>query len=464
MTMHTAGRILVALIAWGALSFGAVYPWGYWPLAIGCAAIGGWAMVITRAWREPRPRLVAIALGLIAAALLIQVIPFPRAVVGWLSPAAEPLHGQLQVGWGLRPPASLSLSIAPEGTATALLLFLAFGALLVGLMRAMSYLPREWLVSQLAIFGLVMALFGIIQRVVSGPGDIPVYGFWRPEAGYATPFGPFINSNHFAGWMLLVLPLAVAYASAQVQQARGPFLTDWRSWFRWLATPDASRFLFLAIAILIMAIALVLTGSRSGLGSFIVATAVLAYFAARRAHGRTRRVLPAFYLVLLVIAAVGWVGVDFTVARFEHASAELGERATAWRDTWSIFRDFPVTGLGFGGYGQAMLVYQTAERHSIYLQAHNEYLQILAEGGVLVALPVLLTVVILAINIRHRLRGHDDAQTYWLRAGAVAGLAGIATQSLLDFSLQMPGNAMMCAVVLALALHRPASVSHAHRV
>jgi O-antigen ligase len=111
-----------------------------------------------------------------------------------------------------------------------------------------------------------------------------------------------------------------------------------------------------------------------------------------------------------------------------------------------------------------MLVYQTAERHSIYLQAHNEYLQILAEGGVLVALPVLLTVVILAINIRHRLRGHDDAQTYWLRAGAVAGLAGIATQSLLDFSLQMPGNAMMCAVVLALALHRPASVSHAHRV
>ena len=463
MTMQTAGRLLVALIAWGALSFGAVYPWGYWPLAIGCLAVGAWSAVVTRAWREPRPRVVAIALGLIACALLLQIIPFPRSVVGWVSPAAEPLHSQLEVGWALRPPPSLSLSIAPEGTVTALLLFLAFGVLLVGLMRAMSYMPREWLVSQLVIFGLVMALFGIIQRVVSGPGDIAVYGFWRPETGYATPFGPFINRNHFAGWMLLILPLAVAYASAQVQQARGPFLTDVRSWFRWLSTPDASRFAFLAIAILVMAIALVLTGSRSGLGSFIVGTAVLALFAARRARGKTKRVLPAFYLALLLIAAVGWVGIDFTVARFEHASTEFGERVAAWRDTWRIFRDFPVTGLGFGGYAQGMLVYQTAERHSFYEQAHNEYLQILAEGGLLVAIPVLLTIVILAFNIRHRFRGQDDSQTYWLRAGAVAGLAAIATQSMLDFSLQMPGNAMMCVVVLAIALHRPSS-THAHRV
>lgn len=464
MTMQTAGRVLVGLVAWGALSFGAVYPWGYWPLALGCAAIGLWCAIVTRAWREPRPRTVTICLAVIAAAMVLQVVPFPRRVVAWISPAAEPLHGQLQVGWAVQPPASFSLSIAPEGTLVALALFMAFGILLVGLMRAVSYMPREWLVSQFVVFGLVMALFGIIQRVVSGPGDIPVYGFWRPASGYATPFGPFINRNHFAGWMLLVLPLAVAYASAQVQQARGPFLTDFRSWMRWLATPDASRFLFLAIAILVMAIALVLTGSRSGLGSFVVSTAVLGWFAARRAHGKTRRVLPAFYLVLLVTAAVGWVGLDVTVARFEHASSEFAERANAWRDTWRIFRDFPVAGLGFGGYGQAMLVYQTAARHSIYLQAHNEYLQVLAEGGLLVAVPVLLTLIVLGVNIRHRLRGPDDLSTAWLRAGAVAALAGIAAQSVLDFSLQMPGNAMMCVIVLALALHRPSSTTHAHRV
>jgi hypothetical protein len=39
--------------------------------------------------------------------------------------------------------------------------------------------------------------------------------------------------------------------------------------------------------------------------------------------------------------------------------------------------------------------------------------------------------------------GPDTVQTYWLRAGAVAGLAGIAAQSLVEFSLQMPGNALM---------------------
>jgi O-antigen ligase len=123
-----------------------------------------------------------------------------------------------------------------------------------------------------------------------------------------------------------------------------------------------------------------------------------------------------------------------------------------------------VTGTGVGGYGTAMLVYQTAERHSIYEQAHNEYLQLLAEGGLLVGLPALALAIVLVRNIRHRLRGSDDPQTAWIRAGALAGLAGIATQSLLDFSLQMPGNALMGVVLLAIAVHRPSLRTHAHRV
>jgi O-antigen ligase len=109
-------------------------------------------------------------------------------------------------------------------------------------------------------------------------------------------------------------------------------------------------------------------------------------------------------------------------------------------------------------------VYQTAERHSIYQQAHNEYLQILAEGGLIVAIPALIVLVVLVRNVRHRLHGKDDEPTFWLRAGAVAGLIGIAVQSSLEFSLQMPGNALLCVVLLAVALHRPSSRAHANRV
>jgi O-antigen ligase len=456
-------RLTIALVAWGALSFGAVYPWGYWPLAIGAFYVGLWSILTTRALAEPRPREVAIGLGLVAAAMLVQAIPLPYGWFRAISPAADRLLAQLQFGYALSPPASHTLSVDPAGTLTSLGIFAALGVFLVGMMRAVSYMPLRWMVGQLTLFGIGLALFGIVQRLLAGASDYPLYGFWKPS-GFATPFGPFINRNHFAGWMVLMLPLAVASASANVQMARGPFLRDWKHWVRWLSTPDANRFVFTSVAALIMAVALVLTGSRSGLISLAAALVVLGAFAVRATSFRLRKVLPAFYFGIVLIAAVGWVGVERTAARFEQASGELGERMAAWRDTLSIIRDFPVAGTGVGGYGQAMLAYQTAERHSIYQQAHNEYLQVLAEGGLLLGIPVVIAAVILVRHIRHRFRGSDDLPTFWLRAGVVAGLAGIAVQSLLEFSLQMPGNALLFALLLAIAMHRPSSRHHADRV
>jgi O-antigen ligase len=231
-----------------------------------------------------------------------------------------------------------------------------------------------------------------------------------------------------------------------------------------LRATRSDRFVFTAVAALIMMTSVVLSGSRSGLISLAAALLVLGWMTARRTESRARRALPAVLVVVLLASAVAWVGVDRTAARFEQASTELGERLTAWRDTTAIIRDFPVVGTGFGGYGLAMLVYQTAERHSIYQQAHNEYLQILAEGGILIAIPATIVLVLLVRNIRHRFEGQDDEPTFWLRAGIVAGLIGIAVQSTLEFSLQMPGNALLCAVLLAMAMHRPSSRSHAYSV
>jgi hypothetical protein len=68
--------------------------------------------------------------------------------------------------------------------------------------------------------------------------------------------------------------------------------------------------------------------------------------------------------------------------------------------------------------------------------------------------------------VRRRLTsGDDDPLTYWLRVGAVAGLGGIAAQSVVEFSLQMPGNRVLFVLLLALAMHRPSRRSvNANRV
>ena len=89
-----------------------------------------------------------------------------------------------------------------------------------------------------------------------------------------------------------------------------------------------------------------------------------------------------------------------------------------------------------------------------YAQAHNDYLQLAAEGGLLLTIPAALSVCAFIVAVRRRFVEETSVRTYWLRVGAVTGLTAIALQETVEFSLQMPGNAALFAVVCAIALHR----------
>jgi O-antigen ligase len=171
-------------------------------------------------------------------------------------------------------------------------------------------------------------------------------------------------------------------------------------------------------------------------------------------------------VVVVFAGATFWAGAGTVAARFSRAGGDVGGRVAAWQDTWRIVGDFTMFGTGFGGYRRAMTVYQTHDREALYAQAHNDYLQLLAEGGLLVTVPVVVLGVFVCGGIIRRVKAGDaDPVTYWLRRGAIAGLIGIAAQSLVEFSLQIPGNTILFVVLTALALHRPRHhSSHAHRV
>jgi O-antigen ligase len=251
-----------------------------------------------------------------------------------------------------------------------------------------------------------------------------------------------------------------------VYRARRPASSDSAAWMRWLTTVEASRFLLVAFVVVSLGMSLALTGSRSGVAGFVVAVSVFGAFMLTRRGARRARTMAAVYLSVLLVSAVAWAGVDRTVDRFGKASSDAGGRLTAWSDTLTIIRDFPAFGTGLGTYGKAMLLYQTNGRDVMYAEAHNDYLQIAAEGGFLVGVPVIAALGLIGFVIRRRLTsGDDDPLTYWIRMGAVAGLAGIAAQSIVEFSLQMPGNRVMFVLLLALAMHRPSRRSvHANRV
>ena len=118
-----------------------------------------------------------------------------------------------------------------------------------------------------------------------------------------------------------------------------------------------------------------------------------------------------------------------------------------------MVREFWLTGTGLNTYGVATLFYQTSAQGFHLREAHNDYLQLAAEGGVLLGVPIACAIVALVRAMRRRFVS-SSGSSYWIRLGAVTGLSAIALQSIVDFSLQMPGNAVMFAVLCGIALHR----------
>jgi O-antigen ligase len=451
----------MALLAWGTLAFGAVYPWAYWPLFGASAALGVWGLVATKGWTDPRVRRLLYALTGLAAAIGVQLIALPGWLVARLSPGVDRFFRAFEVGYL---PASLhALTLDPPATAANLAEAIALGLLLLGTTRVLRLVRVDWLASQLMGLGVAIATIGILQKALGPPDHVRVYGFWQPIQG-GNPFGPFVNRNHFAGWMAMTIPVVAAYAWA-LRQSGTDHESGVRGWVRWGSSVDGNRFLLVATATVIMAVAVVLTQSRSGMVSLAIALMALGWVVARRVASRTRRLLAVTYLLLILGVAVAWAGTGPVIARFHDAPGHLSGRLSAWRDTVHIVSDFPIFGTGIGAYRRAMLVYQTSGRELMYAEAHNDYLQLVAEGGVLVLVPALAVLWIFAVGVRHRLVSPDDeVVTCWVRRGAVAGLVGIAAQSLVEFSLQMPGNATLFVVLAAIALHRPRTAIHANRV
>ena len=117
-----------------------------------------------------------------------------------------------------------------------------------------------------------------------------------------------------------------------------------------------------------------------------------------------------------------------------------------------IVRDFWLTGTGAGTYETAMLVYQRSSPGVRFNQAHNHYLQVAAEGGLLLSVPALLVLVSYGFTAARRI-ARDQSSMYWVRAGALSGLAGVLAQSVWETGLTVPANAVLAAISAAIVVH-----------
>jgi O-antigen ligase len=193
----------------------------------------------------------------------------------------------------------------------------------------------------------------------------------------------------------------------------------------------------------------------------------------RRIRGSiVTRALLIVCLLMAVIVSVVWIGGDQLISRFETPQADTnveavdmrqGEsRGEVWRATWALVKDNPLAGVGFGGYWAVIPKYHDASGKLTPQQAHNDYLEILASGG-LIGLALCGWFLFAFVKMA---RVQLNAADRFRRAacfGALVGLFGVAVHSLFDFGLHVVVNALVFVILIVLATVEVGDTAVSHR-
>ncbi len=382
-----------------------------------------------------------------AGAIALQLVPLPAGIVDRLSPAGRGVWQSLSL---LPVQGPLPLSVDLAGTVWAL--GVTGGALVVFVISRQVFAGGGVRIAArgIASVGLVLAAISLAQDATAHG---LMYWRWKPLNEGPPPFGPFVNRNHFATWVVMAVPVCLGYllAHASVHNRHESAGATWRH--RLLQLFDA-RSIWLAASICLMLVALVASLSRAGLVGLVSAILAGAYLRGRRTGSPAATWAIAALGLAVAVAAVRVNPLE-VMQRFGASGGAAAYRLDIWRATMPVVRDFWLTGSGAGTFETVMLVYQRTPSLFRINAAHNQYLQVAAEGGLLIGTPVVAALVLFARAAREALAG-DDSGMYFLRAGALGGLVGVAVQSVWETGLTAPANAVLAAIVAAIVVHRSA--------
>ena len=384
---------------------------------------------------------IAIPL-LLVALVLLQVCPLPVSLA--------PVFGRAREGL---PNASyFTVSMAPYQTLSHLLLLVTYlTAFFLTLLLCRNLRAKKRLVYALVALGVFEALYGLIQYL-TGWQRIFTYvkKYYLEEAT-----GTYINRNHFAGCLEMILPFAAAFAlrwtASVFKNSSGKAVT-----LRKIVSKTELVFLmfWLFLAILLFA-ALVLSRSRMGIISAVVSLAAILLLAGTSSMRAGTRVAVAALFFLAVLGLIVWIGSEPVMSRFETLGQEYNlsgqNRISIWRDTLGLIRHHPLLGTGLGSFPVVYPSVQTAFLTLLVEHAHCDYLEVVSDLGFPGGLVVFGSIFwVLTKTVRH----YGNAEVHVDKAvslGCVGSIAAILVHSLADFNLYIPANALVFTILLAVA-------------
>lgn len=439
--MSADQRLFVAyliVLAWLPLPLGSNRAWS-WNLmaALALLLIVWWGVLWLRdevsaaAWRRAAPALWLFGIWL--AWVLLQLAPLPPQVVEWISPQGFQLQRMGALGdlSGL-----VSLSVDGHATADFLLRSTAYFILFL---LTLSLVDRR---ERIVLLLRVAVLCGVFQAV---------YGGVIAMSELQNASGTFVNRNHFAGFLEITLALGTGLLMADLGRGEG---SSWRqrarAVIRWVISPKMSLRILLAI----MVIGLVLSRSRMGNSAFfsslLVAGGIWLIFA--RAGSRRLGLFILVSILAIDVYILGhWFGFDKVVKRIQETTLETENRDEVSIESLAYWRDYVWSGSGGGTFYSIFPKYRGTEWDGgTLLHAHNDYLEIMADTGVMGLALLGLLVISSFLKALQALRERHRPLLKGLGFGVVMGIVALMIHSTVDFNLQIPAVTAWFVVLLAL--------------
>jgi hypothetical protein len=425
-------------VLYGGIRPSAALPWGF-------------ACLVSLLIVPPRFRAdIDTALIVFTGCLMLQLVPMPVSVIGWLSPLSLPLRDSVKP-LPEHLPRVRPLSVRAPDSEWALLVTLGAIALFWTARGVFSAGGVRRTVRALALTGLALAILALAARLTGG--RLPL---WRSLAGAGglEPFGPFANRNHFAAWTVMAIPLCVGYLASREAGRRRPDVVAYpRGSYELPSALTDARGIRVGLAALAMIVSLGVSRSLSGVTALGI-SAVATFALVRWDAAALRRWLVPIGAVAVAGTAAAWSRIAAMPA--EALPPGIAFRLAVWHEAIPLARGFWAVGTGAGTYGAAMFLQRHGERGPAFADAHSQYLQTAVEGGVLLALPAAVAIALFVRAAARALKA-DGTSSRWIRTGAACGLGAVAIQCLWESSLAVPANAGLAAVLAAIVVHRQAA-------
>jgi len=395
------------LLMFGPLAFGAVEQWSIFVLQVGSVGLG--LLWLAKQWIDNEIKIVWNPLF------------GPMAAFGGLI--------VLQIVFGL--------SAYRHDTFSEAMLYCVYGILcFVAGQTLIRSLQARKIAIILAIYGAAIAAFALLQGASSNG---KLYWVRQPRLG-GWIYGPYVNHNHYAGLMELLIPILLVISLSRL-------------------AVDKQR-IAAGVAAAVMVGTVFLSGSRGGMLAVFVELAVLGAILLRgRRSARTVVVAIAFTVVLISLLA--WLGGKELTSRVSSISTETkgeisgGMRLSIDRDALRMFMQKPVLGWGLGTFPVVSPQFRSFYTNFYVNQAHNDYLQLLSETGIVGFGLMVWFLVILYRRARMKIVNWTSDINGAVALACVLGCSGILVHSFFDFNLQIPANAAFFYVLCTLGAGAP---------